>query len=103
MSAPVERNIPSATRRGVKKTYSMNSEDTESSALMRRIVSASTSATDNWRMRGESWVRDLRWNRDVAAAIDGFTDGGAVAGWARGYYASWRGSTLVADIVTSRS
>ena len=25
------------------------------------------------------------------------------AGWARGYYASWRGSTLVADIVTSRS
>ena len=29
--------------------------------------------------------------------------GPTYAGWARGYYESWRGSTLVADIVTSRA
>jgi len=29
--------------------------------------------------------------------------GPTYAGWAHGYYASWRGSTLVADIVTSEA
>jgi len=29
--------------------------------------------------------------------------GPTYAGWARGYYASWRGSTLIADVVTSNA
>src|SRR5574338_290992 len=34
--------------------YSMNSEDTDSSLLMRRMVSASSEDTDTWRMRAQA-------------------------------------------------
>ena len=40
-----------AQRQVHAKLYSMNSELTDSSLLMRRMVSASSSATDSWRMR----------------------------------------------------
>ena len=47
-------------------------------------------------VRGPAQERDDR-------RVPYWEGGPTYAGWAYGYYASWRGSTLVADIVTSKA
>src|SRR4029077_1265849 len=47
---PLAQLTAPATRRRIKKPYSMNSDETESSLLMRRIVSASSPATESTRI-----------------------------------------------------